>query len=367
MVGLSQPALTQGLAKLERQLGVTLFDRGAGGVTATPAGRVLAQRSDMAFAHLAHASRTAMRGITGPARPEQAMTATQLDAFLRLADAGSFTGAAQATGLSQPALHRAVRDLEQICGLPLVERRGRGVVLTGAGRKLVRGVRLAAKEIAAAIVETRPDLADGGSRVTLGVMPLCSADLVPQALAALYATAPHVTCDIVEGLVTELIDPLRDGVIDLVVGTLSDDPPADIVQQALFTDTPVIAARAGHPLAGLPDPTGADLARFPWIVGRTGTPLRLQWQAMFGDAAAPPAPFECGSVATITGLLRDTDCLTLQFPGPLAAALAEAVLVTIGRPLARLAQPVGITTRLGWRPTQAQALLVDALTRAARR
>src|SRR5688572_28405053 len=114
-VNLSQPALTQGLAKLESQLGVALFDRDRDGVTATEGGMLMADRATAALGHLAAA--TIRRGGRGFARPEQLMTASQLHAFLALADTGSFVGAAAATGLSQPALHRATRDLEQIGGV----------------------------------------------------------------------------------------------------------------------------------------------------------------------------------------------------------------------------------------------------------
>jgi LysR family transcriptional regulator, regulator for genes of the gallate degradation pathway len=115
--GLSQPALTQGLAKLERQLGVLLFDRHSGGVEPTLAGTALAERVERAFAHLAAAVRRQGRvGARGFSRPEQLMTATQLQAFLHFADAQGFAGAAAASGLSQPGIHRAVRELEQIGG-----------------------------------------------------------------------------------------------------------------------------------------------------------------------------------------------------------------------------------------------------------
>ena len=110
--GLSQPALTQGLAKLEKQLGVTLFDRHSDGVTPSPAGTALAERVERAFDQLASATRRSARGGTrGFARPELLMTATQLDAFLHFADAQGFAGAAAASGMSQPAVHRSVREL----------------------------------------------------------------------------------------------------------------------------------------------------------------------------------------------------------------------------------------------------------------
>ena len=152
--GLSQPALTQGMAKLERQLGVLLFDRHSGGVEPTLAGEALAERVERAFVHLAAAVRRQGRaGTRGFSRPEQLMTSTQLQAFLHFADAQGFAGAALASGLSQPGIHRAVRELEQISGQILAERRGRGMALTPAGRAMARGVRLASGELAAGIAE----------------------------------------------------------------------------------------------------------------------------------------------------------------------------------------------------------------------
>ncbi|OYY89382.1 MAG: LysR family transcriptional regulator [Sphingomonas sp. 28-66-16] len=363
-VSLSQPALTQGLAKLERQLGVRLFERRSDGVLPTSEGTILADRSSAAFAHLAHAARSATRGSRGFARPEQLMTATQLRALLRLADVGSFVGAAQATGLSQPALHRAVRDLEQISAVALIERRGRGVVLTVAGRRLVRGVRLAANEIAAALVEMRPDLAEGGTRITIGAMPLSRALLLPRAIAQLAKTAPHVTTDIVEGAWRELVEPLRDGVIDLMIGALRPEPLADLEQRPLFFDRLVVVGRAGHPLAGIAAPSLDQLAQFPWIVGRPGTPLRLHWEAMFAGRRLPLAPVECGSVMMIRGVLRDSDFLTLVSPAQVALEVEAGILAQLGPAIADSVRNIGIVTRAGWRPTAMQAHFL-ALVRAA--
>src|SRR3569623_984959 len=182
-VSLSQPALTQGLSKLERQLDACLFERHSDGGAPTEAGLRMAERSAAAFDHLAAATRGAGRGGRGFARPERLMTATPLDAFLRLADAGSFVGAARAVGLSQPALHRAVRDLEQICAAALAERRGRNVALSAMGRRVARGIRLAAGEIAAGIVEVRGEDSISG-RVGSGAMPLSRALALPRAIAA---------------------------------------------------------------------------------------------------------------------------------------------------------------------------------------
>ncbi|MFW2851942.1 LysR family transcriptional regulator [Sphingomonas sp. TX0543] len=358
-VSLSQPALTQGLAKVERQLGVALFERHPDGMTTTEEGRVFVARIDAAFAQLAQATRGGGRGGRGFARPERLMTATQLRAFLTLADAGSFVEGARATGWSQPALHRAVRELEQLVAVPLLERRGRGVALTAQGRRLARGVRLAAAEVAAAIAETGTGAGDG-TPLVIGAMPLSRARVLPNAIAALIDAAPRATVKVVEGSWRELVEPLRDGVIDLMIGAVREDTPAGLKQVALFEDRLAVIARREHPLAAAPDPTPAMLAAYPWIVGSRQTPLRAQWQALFPEAA-PAAPIECGSVMTIRGILLHSDCLTLLSPDQVALEIQAGLLTVIGRPRADMVRTIGITTRDPWRPTALQSRFLELL------
>lgn len=363
-VSLSQPALTQGLAKLERQLDAGLFQRRPDGVTATPGGARMAIRATAAFEHLAAATRGAARGGRGFARPEHLMTATQLAAFRHLADTGSFVAAAAASGLSQPAIHRAVRDLEQICATPLLGRRGRGVVLTTTGRRVARGIRLAAGEIAAGILEAGGMPRPGG-RIAIGAMPLSRALVLPTAVARFVREVPGTVIDVVEGSWRDLVEPLRDGVIDLMIGALRDQTPPGLEQRALFTDRLVTIGRAGHPLAGEAHPSRAALAACGWIVAAPGTPLRLRWDAMFEGRTPPLAAVECGSVMVIRGVLKDSDLLTLLSPDQVALEIESGMLTTIGRPLPLGIRTIGITMREGWRPTAAQSMLVALLEQAA--
>ena len=359
-VGLSQPALTQGLGKIERQLGVRLFTRHADGMTPTEAGLVVAERSELAFANLAEAMR---RGGRGFSRPEQLVTAAQLKAFLGLAEAGGFAGAARASGLTQPAIHRAVRDLEQVCGQALAERRGRFVALTPAGQRVARGLRLAAAEISAAIVSVAADPADCG-QIVVGAMPLSRALILPHAIAAFFAGTPRARLDIVEGSWRDLADPLRDGVIDLMIGALRPEAPRGLEQRALFNDRLAVVARADHPLAGRPASLTA-LAAHDWVVGSAGSPLREQWEALFAGRALPPMPIECGSVMVIRGLLAETDLLSLLSPDQVALEIASGMLTTIEARIASGERTIGITVREGWRPTAAQARFVSLLEEAA--
>lgn len=361
-VGLSQPALTQGLGKIERQLGQQLFHRTHDGMAPTPAGLALSERAERAFAFLAAGPR---RGSArGFARPDRLMTATQASAFLHFADSGGFSGGASASGLSQPAIHRAVRELEQVWGTVLAERRGRGMVLTPAGRTLARAIRLAAREIAAGIEEALGDTGIGG-RIAIGAMPLSRALLLPRALADVVKHLPGTIIDVVEGSWRELVDPLREGAIDLMVGAIRPEPPPGIEQQPLFEDSLSVFARAGHPLAARSCITLADLADQAWVVGPAGTPLRSHWADLFTGSTAPAVPVECGSVMVIRGLLAESDLLTLLSADQVALEVDAGMLVRIPIELPGTVRTIGIATRAGWRPTRAQAQLIDLLKQAS--
>jgi DNA-binding transcriptional LysR family regulator len=365
-VSLSQPALTQGITKLEGQFATRLFERRPKGMAATPAGRLLAARAGEAIGHLAEGLRPIRRGAAGFAQAEQLVTTTQLRALLALADAGSYVSAAQQTGLSQPALHRAVRDIERLAGAPLVERRGRGVALTDAGRRVARGLRLAVGAIAAGLADIAELAGEGTGSLAVGAMPMARARLLPEAMARLHRTDPRAAMQVVEGAHRELIDLLRDGRIDLTLGALRDPPPGpDVVQRALFTARLSVVARADHPLVRSGRHDIAALGAFPWILAGRNTPLEAQWRRLFAGAPLPQTPIECGSVMTIRGLLLAGDYLTLLSPDQVWVELELGLLGLVGPPIADSVRTIGMTTRADWRPTATQRRFVDFLEAVA--
>lgn len=359
-IGISQPALAQGLAQLEARLGVRLFDRQPGGMAATPAGAALAMRIRAADERLATAlARASRRGFN----PVNHLGMAQLRAFLTLADAGSYAEAAPRLALSGPALHRAVAEMERLAGQKLVERRGRGVSLTPAGRSLARQLRLAVAEYRAGLEALQPDV--GPVRLVIGAMPLSRARLVPGALAQLLPVWPGVAVDIIEGAWADLVERLRDGSIDVMIGALRDPPPADLLQLPLIDDRPAVIARAGHPLANRPA-TVADLARHPWVTGRSGSPLAAQWQALFArHPHQPPAPVACGSVMTIRELLLASDCLTLLSPEQVRVEIAAGLLCTLATDLDIAPRRIGAVLRTGWRPSPVQRAFLAAMANVA--
>jgi molybdate transport repressor ModE-like protein len=364
-VALSQPALTQGIAKLEAQLDARLFERGSTGMVATEAGNRLADRVDLAAAAMTAAfeairtvSRSGFRGT------EKLVTMSQVRALLALAAGGSFVNAAQDSGLTQPSLHRAVRDVERLSGVTLVERRGRGVRLTSAGQRLARGFGIAVNEIQSALDELAALAGVDSGRIRIGAMPLARARLLPISIARFYRRMPGVRIEMVEGPHGELLERLRDGRLDFLIGALRQpEPGPDVTQEALFDDRLVIVAGSHHPLAQDGGASLAEMVRFPWVIARAGTPLRRLWRRLFErhGLPVPPAPVVCGSVIAIRELLREGDFLTMLSPHQIRSEQQSGALVVIGGPIEETRRPIGLTVRAGWRPTPAQQRFLDLL------
>jgi DNA-binding transcriptional LysR family regulator len=198
-------------------------------------------------------------------------------------------------------------------------------------------------------------------------MPLSRARVLPAAVAAFHAQYPDVRIAITEGAFGELIEPLRDGDLDLIVGAVRDPAPGDDVEQEpLFFDHPAIIGRKNHPLANSL-PTMAELANFPWVIPPQGTPLYGQWRAMFEHAniCLPVVPIECGSVIVIRQLLLSSDFLTMLSPDQVAVELMGELLYKIADAPAWLTRKIGMTTRTGWRPTPMQAAFIEQLRMAS--
>jgi LysR family transcriptional regulator of gallate degradation len=354
-VNLSQPALTQGILKIEDQLSEVLFERRSDGIVPTSAGELVLDRVQASLAHLTSGTRL-LAGSTFEA--DRRLTMTQLRAFLGLFKAGSFAGAATELGLSQAAVHRAVRELEDALSRKLVERRGRGVHVNHAGRRFARSCRLAVNELQAAFSELGLD--PHSSTIAIGTTPLARAFLVPEAMALMVAERFPAGFRVFEGSWGELVETLRDGVIDLIIGELPTDEIPDLTTLPLYEEAPVIVGGLQHPLVGQGNPSRDTLASYPWIIAPEDSPLRTEWERLFAKRR-PKVPVECGSIMIIGRLLTSSDMLTLAMPDQVALQIRSGLLARIGEPLAGSAPAIGATMRRSWRPTSAQRRFLELL------
>lgn len=370
-VFISQPAITQAIAKLEQQLGLPLFERLSDGMRPTDAGQMFSQRIGRALDLIHAGGQEAMRigserGTRRQADIERLVTTTQLRALVAVASARNFSLAARAVGTSQPALHRAARDVESLMGIELFEKTSRGIELTRAAQVFVQQVKLAFAELAQGFAELAALRGVDTGHIVVGSMPLARHSVLPRAINALSAELPEVAVSVVDAPYTELLHGLRHGEMDFLIGALRDPVPVDdVVQETLFDDPLAIVARSGHPLAGKKKITAADLAAYPWILPPAGTPTRIHFDALMEGHTPAGGLVESSSIVLICSMLMESDRLTLISHLQVQREEELGLLVALPYDMRRTQRPIGLTTRRDWRPTAAQNRFLQLVREAA--
>ena len=183
---------------------------------------------------------------------------------------GSFSAAAEALTYSQSAVSQQIAALEREAGTRLVERNGRGIRLTDAGRALVRRADAILVELAAADAELQAIAGLRGGRVRVSTFASAATALLPAAVTAFRAAHPAVQVELslVEAT-EEAIGGLRTGRADLVlVARPAGEPPTDQVEAHRLLEDPMLAVLpGGHRLAGRRTLRLDDLAGEPWVLG----------------------------------------------------------------------------------------------------
>src|SRR3954451_18689440 len=173
---LTQPAVTQAIANVERYFGSTLFARDSTGMKPTAAGALCTSRIERATMQiregLTELLRRSGRSISNVDQLTFRLTQVQLNALTAFIAHGSFTQAARASEIAQPTLHRAARSLERTLGVALFERTSFGVRATRDAEAFARCVRLATVEVTQARIEIDNLRGNVGGITVIGAMPL---------------------------------------------------------------------------------------------------------------------------------------------------------------------------------------------------
>jgi len=374
-VFLSQPAITQAIAKLESLLDAELFERHADGMYPTAAGKVWHNRIGRCLDYVERGIREALKNRAGsrPASAQQILpllTTTQLKALVAVTEARNFTLASRNLGVSQSSLHRAARELEQLLAIPLFEKTSTGISTTKGCQVLARATKLAFAEIRQGYYEISALRSREVGRINLGSMPLARTSILPEVINRFGAQHPDIGINVVDAPYDGLLQRLREGDLDFLVGALRFPPPVDdILQEELLSPPLAIVARRGHPLASSKSLSIETLAGYSWVVPRIGTPTRTFFDSLFVDKGLPTPRrlVETSSQILIRELLRGSDRLTLISTHQIEHELRLGMLCVLPFALSHTRRPIGITLRQNWQPTPAQSQFLEMLRAAASR
>lgn len=253
------------------------------------------------------------------------MRLTQIEQFLAVVDAGSIRGAARDMGLSQPALTKGIRQLEEELGAALVTRSVRGAQVTEFGRAFLARARAVNADLRRAREEIAQLRGERQGNIAIGTAPGPALDLLPRALPALRRRWREAMVRVMDVSPPEVLPALREGQIDLAlsvrIGPLVQ-VSSDCVAEPLYTIEPVIIARRNHPLAAAR--RLKELVDAEWL--RTGpagySPALPQ---AFEAAGLPPPRYrvDCQSFLALPEFVAHSDLLAVV-PWQIAAREAAA-------------------------------------------
>ena len=366
VLNLSQPAVTQAIARLEAQIAPDLFTRHPTGMYATAIGEIVLRRIGRAFQELDSAlDQILVR--TARLRADVMLKSVQLDSLAALVYASGLSEAAAKLSITPTAFKRNINMLEARLDLSLVFRDGNRIRLTRNGSVLARAARLVLRELEQVQEEIASNAGALTGRLVIGALPLVRSYIVPKAMITVGTAHPDVRLRLVESGYETLIEMLQSGDIDILVGTLREPAPVDgLIETPLFDDRLCVVGRADHPMAGRGDVTLDDVTAFPWIAPRLGSPARREFDLMMDRARhRPPQIFEVASHMGVRAILRESDSLALISRRQIRYEEREGQLTVLSDQMTTRPRMIGHTMRERSLPTRAMQEFLKALADAA--
>lgn len=269
-----------------------------------------------------------------------------LEAFLSIAERGSFHRAAAHLNLSQTALSHRIKKLEDDLGLKLLARTTRQVTLTPNGMELLPKARRLMEEMTSSFEELRLRGRERQEQVAIACLPTLASHHLPRILENFLATFHDVRVRILDHSATEITEHVRAGEVEFGISIISSMAP-DLEITPLFKEAFVLACRRSSPLARQASVTWQDIEKEPLIRVGTLTGNRILIDDALGSRRESLLwRYEVRHIATAVNMVQAGLGVTVLPQGALAEGRAPDI---IGIPLRNpsIVRTIGIITRKG--------------------
>ncbi len=266
---------------------------------------------------------------------------------MAVVDVGCVSKASEQLHITQPALTRNIKNLEESLNAILLDRKPRGVVPTEAGQALYRYAHLILNEAKRAARDVQAIASGKKGNVHIGIAALFSNTVIDRLVIALSDACPGVRLRITEGFFEELVTELGQGKLDVILANFPPDAvPADVKFEPLLTLRSNFVVGRNHPLACRAQITAADLCAAQWAL------VRRPHVADFLDSffASQGFPALTGSVETNSLTALKSLVLTGRYVSLLAEAwvgpeMRSGDIVALPVPGAPVLRQAGLITR----------------------
>lgn len=254
-------------------------------------------------------------------RYDRGMDVRQLEMFRAVAEAGSFTGAAQRLHVSQSAISRQLKLLEDELGTLLLQRTGRGVTVTPEGNILLATANRIWRDIQEVVAQIADSQKLQRGVISLGGGMTVCLHILPKLLKKFRALYRNVDLRITTGTAGDLLQRLRAHEVDLLLLTLPIVGPDLEVVPVLKEEMIVVAAKR-HALAEARSVEPRRLARHPLILFESGSNTRKVIDEFFlAHQLAPNVVMETENVEIIKAMVANGLGVSVLPYGALAADL----------------------------------------------
>lgn len=253
----------------------------------------------------------------------------QLRSLVAVADAGTISSAARSLGVSQPAVTRALKQLEIDVKATLLYRNSAGVALTDYGAALVAHARLILKAAEKADEHISQMVAARGGTLSVASSATPFMLVLPRALELVRRQFPGLAMRLQEAVYPTVLELFRDGSIDFAIGPVPGDGlGTEFTCQPLFEVELVVVLRRGHRLAKLKSLEA--LTNLNWILaGPKNGPGAIHDRAFRDAGLEPPVCLtNSESVAAAVHFVAHSDAACFV-PRPIAAAFEQSRLITV--------------------------------------
>jgi LysR family transcriptional regulator of gallate degradation len=290
--------------------------------------------------------------------------------FLAAVRHGNLTEAAAELGVSQPALSKSIKALESSLGVRLLDRGRFGVSPTPAGEALMQHGQVVEAELRSATGTIEALKGARSGHVLVGCGPTEANRLLPQALLQLATTHPELRVTALYGLNESLMPWVKLGEIDFALSSVPGravDPA--LTHESLFSETGVVVARAGHPLAQQRAIEPETLSHQRWVLPRRRELERLAFDDFFTrhDLEPPQAQVETTSTVLMKAMVMQSDALTFIPRELIWWEVQAGQLVPLNVRGTDWTRIVGITRRRRGSVSPAAMRLIEALREVAKR
>ena len=233
----------------------------------------------------------------------------QLRAIVAICESGSIQEASRQLHISQPALSKAIKELEAELGVPLLVRSNRGITVTEYGERLVKRARMVLEEVRRAReeIDTLKGVMDG--KLAIGVSSVTPSNQFVTSLNRYRKRFPKVQVQIIELRPSKLLEGLREGQLDLVLTSLPEARSSDGFHWvALYEQATVLAVRKDHPMRharSLSELKGQD-----WLLQESLEQSKVGQMLNEHGIVLPENVIECASVVLYAELAASSDAIS---------------------------------------------------------